>query len=613
MIKQLLSSAGNNKEAGLATNITKSGNGEGNKSPQGLFDSILKTVQGFGQQEGSEQASSKKEEDQPEETAMTVGSSVQNPASQEQKNDTVAGTVEAGQENAEVSKTETEKSKAEAQKSSELSSEANAVNNEISSKETEGVLPSAVAADKMKQQEETNEVSEHSATGKLAGEKTSESQDGQKESGQNINTTSEHESPDVVSKKVNQEPAAESIENKTSYEVRSAKSGSILSDSENSESINSGTGEAKRSVQATAEMKDAEAEAKIELQQETENVRSASENINNAGSTIAGEVNASQQTNQKIIDQISQKVTQNKQSIVENSEVKNTDNETSESAAGNAVRIATEQSAEGAPEIVQGIQTQKAEEVREKRFRENYSFSGRHELNSERLDVITQSRESKTPFSFLSQFEAPVHVVQQQASQSSGSTMTTEQEMMLKEHLKESVEVTEQKDTANAAFARLGEVPISNMLVRRTIMPSLTQAVQKTISAGKASPETWQKHSFELEDGNSIQLSTRQVDGVLQVKLATTSVELSRLMQQYEQEIKQHLEQECQLDVNLQFDGGEQGQEMAGFFGDTSSSGKKAPLRNLGIGSEQTATQNTEKNLQQSVRRFGYNQMEWTA
>ncbi|WP_421774976.1 hypothetical protein [Gracilimonas sp.] len=619
MIKQLLSSAGSSKEAGLATNITKTAGAEGEQVSPGLFGSILKKVQEFGQQGESEITSSKKGETQSEEaTTDNETAVVEAEVSGEEK---VAGQEsEENEEKQEITGAEKEvkvpelKSPESESKSKVELGEAELTDAGEDSSLTAAEIESEAIGKNIKTPGttiETEQNSEASTISKTVADIRETSNSEVNLETADTTTVSETEKADQVVKPAAEQESGEvkSIEPVTSQTLSSVKSGPEVSE----------TTEGEGTTKNAASVKEIVPESEIELQEsEGDSMKSSStNNLNNPASaeSLTTEAAASQKKNQKVFDQASASVNKvQKQQVTENTETNDAETEEGVDVTKQAIRAANGQTSTGAAELNQGIQSQKAEEVREKRFRENYAFSGRQELTSERLDIITQGRDAKAPLSFLSQLDVPVQAIQNQMSAGQNSVMTTEHELMLKEYLKESVEMTEQKDTSNALFARMGEMPVSNMLVRRTVMPSLTQAVQKTISAGKATPETWQKHSFELEDGNSIQLSTRQVDGVLQVKLATTSVELSRLMQQYEQEIKQHLEQECQLDVNLQFDGGDQGQEMSGFFGNPSSSRQKTAMTKSGAEKEQsTAQKTTEKNLQQTVRRFGYNQMEWTA
>lgn len=614
MIKQLLSSAGSSKEAGLATNITKTAGAEGDQASPGLFGSILKTVQGFGQQAESDNTSSKKEKGQSEEAPLAHETP---PAKVEVTGDEKVAVQEQveNEQNQEVTGAEKEvkipepkpaesKSNSQVVKGDTVLTDAGEKISSTAEPATEATAKNIETAGSAVETEDKSDASTISKPAEVVS--TPLNSEGNAEV-TNTTESSEAENTDQVVK-----PAAEQV----SGEAKAVEQGAPKMES----SVKSGsevteTSEGGNTTKTTVSVKEKVSESEIELQEaEGDSTKASStNNVQNpaSASSLMNEGAAPVQKNQKVAEQVSANI--QKQQVEESSETNETEPEAEADVTKQAMRAATGQTTTGAPELNQGMQSQKAEEVREKRFRENYAFSGRQGLTSERLDVITQGRDTKAPVSFLSQLDVPVQAIQNQMSPGQNSAMTTEQELMLKEYLKESVEMTEQKDTSNALFARMGEMPVSNMLVRRTVMPSLTQAIQKTISAGKATPETWQKHSFELEDGNSIQLSTRQVDGVLQVKLATTSVELSRLMQQYEQEIKQHLEQECQLDVNLQFDGGEQGQEMAGFFGNSSSSRQKAPMIKSGVGNEQASARKTEQNLQQTVRRFGYNQMEWTA
>jgi hypothetical protein len=614
MIKQLLSSAGNNKEAGLATNITKTTGANSDQASPGLFGSILKTVQGFGQQAESDNTFSKKEESQPEEAppasetspAKAEGSIEEKVVVQKQEKNDQKQEVTGAEREVKISESKPAESKSnpEVQKGdsalTDVGDDTSLTAAEPVSEVTEKNIETGGSAVKTEEESDASTITKPAAVVSV----TSNSE----ENSEATNT------PEVSETKNEDHYAKPSVE-QASGEVKSVEPvapqtvPSVMSGSEVSE-----TAEGGGTIKTAASVKETVPDSEIELLEiERDSEKASSINYTNnpaSSSSLTTEGAAPLQKNQKVAEQVSENT---KKKVLESTETGETETEGEQEVTKQAMRADAGQTAGGVPEVNQGMQSQKAEEARENRFRKNYAFSGRQELTSERLDVITQSRDSKAPVSFLSQLDVPVQTIQNQMSPGQNSAFTTEQELMLKEYLKESVEKTEQKDTSNALFARMGGMPVSNMLIRRTVMPSLTQAVQKTISAGKATPETWQKHSFELEDGNSIQLSTRQVDGVLQVKLATTSVELSRLMQQYEQEIKQHLEQECQLDVNLQFDGGEQGRAMSNFFGNSSSSQQKAQMITSGAGNEQAAAQKADKNLQQTVRRFGYNQMEWTA
>lgn len=193
------------------------------------------------------------------------------------------------------------------------------------------------------------------------------------------------------------------------------------------------------------------------------------------------------------------------------------------------------------------------------------------------------------------------------------TAFTEEQEAILKELKTGSGDQIEVKEAERQAMnsMRLGEFTVQNTAIRRTVIPGITQTFSKATSEGKAVPENWQKHHFELGEGNKIELSTRQVDGVIQLKLASSSPELNRMLQEYSDEIKEHLEKELNINIDLQFDD-HRGQESA-FSGDHPSQGRgQHGLSMSRQGITEQAKTNTQ-NLQQTVRQFGYNQMEWTA
>lgn len=188
-----------------------------------------------------------------------------------------------------------------------------------------------------------------------------------------------------------------------------------------------------------------------------------------------------------------------------------------------------------------------------------------------------------------------------------------EDELMWKQHSVESVEAKEGKaaDQQRTFYMRLGQIPVSNVSIRRNLLPGLTQNVLKAANGTKASPETWQKHNFVLDDGKKVHLSARQVNGVLQLKIGSLHTELNKLLLQHQHQIREHLEQGCGLEVDLQFESQEE-QGMTEFFDSSSFSKRDRHGNTLQTGGKATP-QEVEQVLLKSVRKFGYNEMEWTA
>lgn len=255
----------------------------------------------------------------------------------------------------------------------------------------------------------------------------------------------------------------------------------------------------------------------------------------------------------------------------------------------------------------------KAEQIREKRNQKHLaSFARRSTFTAGTNGGVNGegSSSSSTKPETLNSFNQMV--LPTSGSESAEELMSSEKDLMWKEH---TMEISESKENNNAfqtsGFTRLEQMPVSNISIRRNVLPGLTQTVLKAADGGKSSPESWQKHNFVMDDGKNVQLSTRKIDGVLHVKLSSSFQELNRLLQQYSDEIREHLEKECDLKIDLQFDGQEEG-NLSEFFGDSSQPRGRSSSHTKNPGAK-TSPGQIEKVLPTSVRKFGYNQMEWTA
>ncbi|MDG5766745.1 hypothetical protein QA596_04635 [Balneolales bacterium ANBcel1] len=168
----------------------------------------------------------------------------------------------------------------------------------------------------------------------------------------------------------------------------------------------------------------------------------------------------------------------------------------------------------------------------------------------------------------------------------------------------------EEKRDSAASASRMGQIPIMNAEIRREVIPALTRFVQTARESGSSNSGSWQNHRFTMDDGSNIRISVREVDGVLQLKLGSSASELGRMLQHHYQELRDHLQKECDIEIELQLDNRGM-DEFAGFFGD-SQSDEGRQEHNPASGSDAKPMQ-VEKVAPQSIRNFGYNQMEWTA
>lgn len=164
-------------------------------------------------------------------------------------------------------------------------------------------------------------------------------------------------------------------------------------------------------------------------------------------------------------------------------------------------------------------------------------------------------------------------------------------------------------EKAGMAAERLAQMPVHHPILRQQVLPMLARQVTAAAAGGKASDgRGWRSQSVLLDDGREIRLSTRRVDGVLQVKIGSLNGDLHRLLVQHEQEIREHLEKTCGVELELQLEE-QPGEAFAGLAGGEQPAGGKAA--SIRAGTEGAVE--TEPEASPSVRHFGYNRMEWTA
>lgn len=259
------------------------------------------------------------------------------------------------------------------------------------------------------------------------------------------------------------------------------------------------------------------------------------------------------------------------------------------------------------------IRSLKASQMRETRF-SNYmaSFANRQEISVEGSALDSGSATlSGASTATLSAMPATAMVptgasVSSELFDENGAVLWKEQ---ITEYF-ESNEKSSSENQAAAAFARLGEIPVTNISVRKSFAQGISQAILSSTGKGNKGSEVWQKHNFILEDGKNIQVSARQVEGVLQLKLSSSYTELNKLLMEHEHDIRDLLENELELKIDLQMDGGGEGQ-LANFMGG-SSERQSGRGDSMDLGSLKTKEQPVEEVVPKAVRKFGYNQMEWT-
>lgn len=141
--------------------------------------------------------------------------------------------------------------------------------------------------------------------------------------------------------------------------------------------------------------------------------------------------------------------------------------------------------------------------------------------------------------------------------------------------------------------------------LRREVSGRLAGILQRQ-SAGNASG-SWQHHRFSLEDGKSLNVSMKQTEGKVKLQLGAGNAELQKLLQTNISEIRAHLQQQFDFEIELELrqdtDNGKN-QEFAENL-------KKNDISSAGsVSKEQETDTNTDDNSRPRI--FGFNKNEWT-
>ena len=259
------------------------------------------------------------------------------------------------------------------------------------------------------------------------------------------------------------------------------------------------------------------------------------------------------------------------------------------------------------------VRSLKANQIREIRY-SNYQsgLSGRQETGFTGSDISTSPGAGVSVSDTNKLNMMSVSGVAPAGVSASVEQIDQDAAAMWKEHIAEYFESKEKSSAEQAsALTKLNDFAVTNISVRRNFAMSIGQAIMSATGEGKKAAETWQKHTFKLDNGSNIQLSAREVDGVLQLRLSSSSPELNKLLTDHQDEIREHLGKEIDIQIDLQLDSQGDGQQ-AGFLAGTGGQEQRGS-QFLDENSAKTSEQAVEEVVPKAVRKFGYNQMEWTA
>jgi hypothetical protein len=90
---------------------------------------------------------------------------------------------------------------------------------------------------------------------------------------------------------------------------------------------------------------------------------------------------------------------------------------------------------------------------------------------------------------------------------------------------------------------------------KRSASPIFLQQMRKIVEQKEMNQGMWTKHSFALEDGEQVQISTRKVDGQVQIKVLASQNELQRALFQQSGQLRDLLQKDYNVEVEFEFNG----------------------------------------------------------
>jgi hypothetical protein len=176
---------------------------------------------------------------------------------------------------------------------------------------------------------------------------------------------------------------------------------------------------------------------------------------------------------------------------------------------------------------------------------------------------------------------------------------------------------------ANNAKAAHGKADAMSMMFRndaaatqfaRQELPSkIVQVVQRYPVRSQAKDgQQWHRHRIIMDKGEALNLAMQKSDGTLQVHISTGNAEMTRMLQQHLQQIKAHLQEQLNMQVDVQLQQDPNAEAQSGFqeqLQERGANGQESGGSNsLGI----EADSNEGASRSRRPRMFGFNNNEWT-
>jgi hypothetical protein len=145
---------------------------------------------------------------------------------------------------------------------------------------------------------------------------------------------------------------------------------------------------------------------------------------------------------------------------------------------------------------------------------------------------------------------------------------------------------------------------------RREFSTQLVRQLQKQSEGAKSgAAQKWSHHRFMMDDGKSLNVSVRHAEGAMQLQLSAGNNELNKVIQQHINDIRQHLQEQMNVEIDLQLQhfGGQQTGSQDG------QSAEDAGTLSKGLAATESTGGDTDQSPQRTKRYLGFNNNEWTA
>ncbi|MEX0773121.1 MAG: hypothetical protein WD038_08150 [Balneolales bacterium] len=145
----------------------------------------------------------------------------------------------------------------------------------------------------------------------------------------------------------------------------------------------------------------------------------------------------------------------------------------------------------------------------------------------------------------------------------------------------------------------------------RAFVNRMLQVVRQELQNTQLNAQGWKVHQFSFDDGSKVQMGIRQIEGMLQLQLGSGNAEMNRLIQQNAAEIREYLEKEMGLDVDLQFNQKDSGSQLLNPDPNHQTKQHGKSFREGGNAFDEGMEEITNDKI--AIRNFGFNKNEWTA